>query len=103
MGWHAASLIAAYKERVKDMALGFTQTGGGGDFTAILKYDGRAGKIFREDRAQDATGAWVKSSNEISRNFKAVFDFENIEVGYINFPAGGAPDFQMVALGDPFP
>jgi hypothetical protein len=85
------------------MALGFTQSSGGGDFTAILKYDGRAGKMFREDRTQDSSGAWVKNSTEISRTFKAVVDFENIEVGFIMFPPGAAPDFQVVPLGDPFP
>lgn len=85
------------------MALGFTYSTGGGDFTAIMKYDARAGRLFREDRKQDAGGAWVKDSVDLTSNFRAVFDFENIEVGYINFPQGGAPDFVMVALGDPYP
>lgn len=85
------------------MALGFTYSSGGGDFTAIIKYDARAGRIFREDRKQDAGGNWGKDSVDLTSNFKAVFDFENIEVGYINFPQGGAPDFVMVALGDPYP
>lgn len=85
------------------MALGFTYSTGGGDFTAIMKYDARAGRMFREDRKQDAGGAWVKDSVDVTHNFKAVFDFENIEVGYINFPQGGAPDFCLVGLGDPYP
>lgn len=85
------------------MALGFTYNSGGGDFTAIMKYDARAGRMFREDRKQDAGGAWIKDSIDVTSNFKAVVDFENIEVGYINFPQGGAPDFCMVALGDPYP
>jgi hypothetical protein len=85
------------------MALGLTYNTGGGDFTAIMKYDARAGRMFREDRKQADGGAWVKDSVDVTNIFKAVFDFENIEVGYINFPQGGAPDFQMVALGDPMP
>ena len=86
------------------MALGFTQSsGGGGDFTAIVKYDGKAGRMFRVDRIQDASGAWDKTQVDVTNNFKAMFDFENIEVGYINFPMGGAPDFVMVPFGDPFP
>jgi hypothetical protein len=87
----------------KTMALGLTYNTGGGDFTAIMKYDARAGRMFREDRKQADGGAWVKDSVDVTNIFKAVFDFENIEVGYINFPQGGAPDFQMVALGDPMP
>ena len=85
------------------MALGFTYSTGGGDFTAIVKYDARAGRIFREDRSQDAGGTWGKDSVDLTGSFKAIFDFENIEVGYIMFPQGGAPDFQMVGLGDPYP
>lgn len=85
------------------MALGFTYSTGGGDFTAIMKYDARAGRMFREDRKQDAGGTWIKDSVDVTNIFKAVFDFDNIEVGYINFPQGGAPDFCMVALGDPYP
>lgn len=85
------------------MALGFTYSTGGGDFTAIMKYDARAGRMFREDRKQDGGGTWIKDSVDVTNIFKAVFDFENIEVGYINFPQGGAPDFCMVALGDPYP
>ena len=85
------------------MALGFTYSTGGGDFTAIMKYDARAGRMFREDRKQDSGGTWIKDSVDVTNNFKAVFDFENIEVGWINFPQGGAPDFCMAALGDPYP
>lgn len=85
------------------MALGLTYGSGGGDFTAIMKYDARAGRMFRDDRKQDASGAWVKDSVDVTSTFKAVFDFENIEVGYINFPQGSAPDFCMVSLGDPMP
>lgn len=85
------------------MALGFTYSTGGGDFTAIMKYDARAGRMFREDRKQDAGGAWMKDSVDVTSNFKAVFDFENIEVGYINFPQGGAPDFCLASLGEPYP
>jgi hypothetical protein len=84
------------------MALGFTYSTGGGDFTAIVKYNGKAGRFLRVDRTQE-NGAYVSNEVDITQNFKAIFDFENIEVGYINFPPGGAPDFQMVALGDPYP
>lgn len=93
--------MAAF-ERVTKMALGFTYSSGGGDFTAIVKYNGKAGRFSRVDRVQD-NGAYVSNEVDITQNFKAVFDFENIEVGYINFPPGAAPDFCMVALGDPYP
>ena len=80
------------------MALGFTYSAGGGDFLPIVKYDARAGRIFRVDRADG-----VSTPVDITRNFKAVVDFENLEVGFINFNTGGAPDFQMVPLGSAMP
>lgn len=85
------------------MALGFTYSSGGGDFTAIVKYDGRSGRMFREDRTQDGSGAWVKNSTDITKSFKAVFDFDNIEVGWIAFPPSMAPDFCLASIGDPYP
>lgn len=84
------------------MALGFTYSTGGGDFTAIVKYNGKAGRFIRVDRVQD-NGAYVSNEVDITQNFKAVFDFENIEVGWINFPPGGAPDFCLASLGEPYP
>ena len=82
------------------MALGFDYGSGGGsaNFLPITKYDARAGRFFRVDR-EDGTSTQV----DITRNFKAVFDFENMEVGWISFTAGSAPDFNMVPHGTAFP
>ena len=78
------------------MALGFSYggSGGGADFLPIVKFDARAGRFFRVDREDG-----VSTPHDITRNFKAVFDFENLEVGWISFNAGSAPDFQMVPFG----
>ena len=78
------------------MALGFSYGSpvGGADFLPIVKFDARAGRIFRVDREDG-----VSNQIDITRNFKAVFDFENLEVGWISFNAGSAPDFQMVPFG----
>jgi hypothetical protein len=78
------------------MALGFSYggSGGGADFLPIVKFDARAGRFFRVDREDG-----VSTPHDITRNFKAVFDFENLEVGWILFNAGSAPDFQMVPFG----
>lgn len=84
------------------MALGMSTEGGGGDFSDILKYDARAGRMFRVDRTQGAAG-WETNNVEITNDFMAVFDFENIQVGWALFAAGMAPSFSMVPLGQPFP
>lgn len=80
------------------MALGLQTESAGGDFLPILKFDARAGRFFRRDRNGTET-----SEVDITKSFKAVVDMENIEVGYINFMTGGAPDFVLVPLGDPMP
>lgn len=81
------------------MAILDVQSGGGeGGFLDIVKYDARAGRMFR----MDYDGS-EKQQVDITKNFKAVFDFENIEVGFIHFAAGSAPDFNMVAFGQPLP
>lgn len=86
------------------MGLGLPQSGGG-DFnrTPIIKYDARAGRIFRMDRSQDASGAWQTNQVEITNGFQAIFDLANIETGWLNFPAGGAPDIKTVKIGNPLP
>ena len=80
------------------MAFGFNYESNAGDIVPVLKFDARAGRFFRVDRA-DGTNNPV----DITQSFKAVMDFENIEVGYINFPAGAAPEFRLVPIGSAMP
>jgi hypothetical protein len=70
-------------------------SGGGGDFLPIVKYDARAGRISRVDRENGES-----IPTDITNNFKAVFDFENVEVGFIKFAAGMAPDFRLSRFYD---
>jgi hypothetical protein len=69
-------------------------------FTPLVKYDARAGKFTRCDRAQDHNGDWATSNADITDTFEAVFDLPRTEVGWINLSTGGAPDFQMKPLGE---
>lgn len=85
------------------MALGFnfaegSGDTGGGNIIPIVKYDARAGRISRRDYINNE---YV--TVDISRSFKAVVDLENIEVGFINFNTGTAPDFCVVKHGDKMP
>lgn len=85
------------------MGLGLPQSGGDFNRTPIIKYDARAGRIFRMDRSQDASGSWQTNQVEVTQGFQAIFDLENIETGWLNFPAGGAPDIRTVKIGNPLP
>lgn len=86
------------------MGLGLqTESSGGGDFTPIVKFDARAGRMFRIDREQDGGGQWNTENVEITNGFTAVMDLENLEVGWALFAAGVAPSFEFVKLGNPLP
>jgi hypothetical protein len=73
-------------------------TAASGDIIPIVKYDSRAGRIFRIDRENGQN-----SQIDISRGFKAIVDLENVEKGFIDFPPGSAPSFTLVPLADPMP
>ena len=80
------------------MSLGFNFSSDSGDIIPIIKFDAKAGRMFRRDR--------VNGENDIvdiTKGFKAVFDLENIEVGHINFDTGSAPDFAVARIGEPAP
>jgi len=79
-----------------------TETSQGGDFLPILKYDARAGRFFRVDRVDTGSG-FVGESADITGNFKAIVDFDNVEVGWIDFQPGSAPSFALVPMGSKLP
>jgi hypothetical protein len=79
-----------------------TEPSAGGDFMPILKYDARAGRLFRVDRNDTGSG-FVSDPVDITSSFKAIVDFENIEVGWIDFPPGSAPSFALVPMGAALP
>jgi hypothetical protein len=79
-----------------------TAPSSGGDFTPIIKYDARAGRIYRIDRVDTGNG-FEKKEVDITANFKAIFDLDNVETGWINFTPGSAPDFKLVPIGKELP
>jgi hypothetical protein len=79
-----------------------TETAESGDFLPIIKYDARSGRWFRVDRTETVNG-FVGEPVDITNIFKVIADFENVEVGWINFVAGSAPDFRLVPIGSRLP
>lgn len=75
------------------MGLGLS-VGGSGDFIPYSKFDARAGRWFRKGEGGDV---------DITDGFAAVFDFDQIEVGWMVFAAGTAPVYvtQHISLGVP--
>jgi len=77
------------------MALGInTQSSLGGEFLPIVKFDCRAGRMFRRDRENGEN-----TDVDITKSFKAVMDLENVEVGWIDFDTGSAPSFALGPIG----
>lgn len=66
----------------------------GGDFVPYCKFDARAGRWFTKTPEGDL---------DITDGFTAVFDFEQVEVGWMMFAAGTAPIYvtQDISLGVP--
>jgi hypothetical protein len=81
------------------MALGLNyEASAGGDIIPVCKYNAKAGRWARVERE-----GGVNEEVDITRTFKAVFDFENIQTGWISFVAGQAPDFDVVTYPDTHP
>jgi hypothetical protein len=71
----------------------------GSDFLPVLKYDARIGKFYLSDRVFQ-NGEWQTKQCNIERDdFRAVFDLDNAQVGWIYFPQGSAPDTKLVPAG----
>jgi hypothetical protein len=81
---------------------GFSTEPSSGDFLGIIKFDARAGRMFRIDRVDTGNG-FQSEPIDITNTFKALVDLENVEVGWINFDTGGAPDFRLVPMGSTLP
>jgi hypothetical protein len=86
------------------MALGLSTGGtGGGEIQPYVNYDAKAGRMFRVDRSQDGSGAWLTDKVEITNTVQMVMDLANIKVGWINYTAQG-PVRKLVVIGkEPIP
>ena len=86
------------------MALGLSTGGnGGGEIRPYVKYDAKAGRMFRIDRVQGSDGQYQTEQHEITNVAQFVADLANIRVGWINYTAQG-PIRKLVVLGkEPIP
>ena len=82
------------------MPFGLNLNSGGGDYLRIVKFDARAGRVFRIDRDKD-TGE--QKQVDITDVFEGVFDFAYAATGWAWLQHGQAPDFVMVPVGEKIP
>ena len=82
------------------MALGKRKGNVSGSFLPLVKFDARVGSFYLLDREQSVeTGDWETKQRDITDEFRAVFDLQNLEVGWIRFPKGQAPEARLVPAG----
>lgn len=74
----------------------------GGDFMPIVKYDARAGRMFRIDRIEN-NGSFENKAIDITESFKAIVDLATAQSGWILFASSTAPDFRLVPIGEELP
>jgi hypothetical protein len=85
------------------MALGLSTGTSGAEFIPHIRYDARAGRLFRADRAQGSDGRWQTSMVDISNPPpQFLMDLAQIEIGWLSY-TGGTPDLQMVPFGAALP
>jgi hypothetical protein len=79
-------------------------SGASGDFTPILAYKANQGRLYVRDRVQQSDGQWDTTETEVTKNEPPfAVDFGSLEVGWCHFVAGMAPQWLMVAYGQPMP
>jgi hypothetical protein len=85
------------------MALGLVTSSGSGDIKPYVKYDAKAGRLFRIDRALQGDGTYASIPAEITSTAQMVMDLANIRVGWINYTPQG-PIRRLAVLGkEPMP
>jgi hypothetical protein len=70
----------------------------GQEFLPRLKYDARSGALYLEDRVNNR-GTWESQQRDVTKDFRAIFDLETVEAGWMHFPKGAAPDLVLVPAG----
>jgi hypothetical protein len=81
------------------MAFAKRKTGGGESYP-LVKWDGRVGRLYTQDREQQRNGEWQSVRNDITDNFCAVFDMGGVEHGYMRFPTGGPPETRLYPMAE---
>src|SRR5262249_5251027 len=86
------------------MALGKRK---GPDIMPVFKYDAKAGAFYKQDRVLTQDG-WGNEQTDVGNELRAgrvIFDFDTIEIGWLYFPKGAAPETILFPpgqdIGDP--
>ena len=70
-----------------------------GNFLPIIKFDARVGHFYLQDRVHTTDG-WQNQQRDVTSEFRAAFDLENLQRGWLLFPKGAAPQTVLVPAGE---
>ncbi len=65
---------------------------------AVCKYNAALGKFYLIDR-EYKDGAWDAKQRDVTDNFEAAFDMENVLQGWMRFPKAAPPELSLVTVG----
>jgi hypothetical protein len=68
------------------------------EYRQFVKWNASESVFLRVDRVRDDVGNWSNKPVDITKSFEAIFDWESLETGWINYPTGGPPVFKLVPL-----
>ena len=78
--------------------------GASGGFIPPIKYNAISGRLTLEDREQAISGEWEKKITDITMAQPTfAVDFGNLNVGWVLFIQGIAPQYALVPYGQPMP
>ena len=78
--------------------------GASGGFIPPIKYNAISGRLTLEDREQAVSGEWEKKITDITMSQPTfAVDFGNLNVGWVLFIQGIAPQYALVPYGQPMP
>jgi hypothetical protein len=74
------------------------------DSPPVLGFNAKAGRLFLLDRVQDAAGDWSSVKTDVTMQQPPfAVDFGRLEVGWIHFQHGRAPEFVLAPFGEMIP
>lgn len=76
----------------------------GGDFVPRVEFNAKSGRLSIVNRTEDATGAFGTDKIDVTMSRpQFALDCGTIQIGWLYFPPGAAPDVSLVPYGQDMP
>jgi len=76
----------------------------GGDFAPRIEYNAKSGRMHVVNKSAAPDGSFVTAKTDVTMSQpQFALDVGSIQIGWIHFPPGAAPDAVLVPFGEPMP